>query len=112
MRKKRIATGILVLLTIATVAAGCEGMSAADNIEWGGSSTDNIESGSTVDWETAVGIVNSGDVDSVVQAHNLDVTLELGDGRAIYTTEPGIDDIFDVISNCGGPCSSIAIATE
>ncbi|WP_420640770.1 META domain-containing protein [Candidatus Leptofilum sp.] len=65
-----------------------------------------------VDWETAVSILNSGDVVEIFQTHSLDVTLTLVDGRLIKTVEPAIDDIFTAVSDCGEPCSHIIMATE
>lgn len=72
----------------------------------------HIETGSTVEWKTAVAILNTGEVEMAIQAHSLDVTLELKDGRSIHTVEPAIDDILAEITACGDPCSRMAIATE
>jgi len=65
-----------------------------------------------VDWETAVSILNNGEVVEIFQTHSLDVTLTLADGRVIKTVEPAIDDIFHAIEDCGEPCSNILMATE
>jgi hypothetical protein len=65
-----------------------------------------------VDWETAVSILNSGEVVEIFQTHSLDVTLTLQDGRIIKTVEPAIDDIFTAIQDCGNPCNDLLIATE
>ena len=64
------------------------------------------------DWETAVAILNQGDVEVASQLHNLEVTLFLKDGRQIKTVEPGIDDIFQAVEECGNPCKEIALMTE
>ncbi len=65
-----------------------------------------------VDWETAVEILNTGDVEMVIQSHNLDVTLTMKDGSEIQTVEPTIDLIFVEIEKCGNPCSEILRVTE
>lgn len=65
-----------------------------------------------VDWETAIEILNSGEVEMAAQLHNLTVTLTLKDGTVIRTVEPSIDAIFDEVEKCGQPCSGIALATE
>ncbi|MCB8926789.1 MAG: META domain-containing protein [Ardenticatenaceae bacterium] len=65
-----------------------------------------------VDWETAVSLLNSGEVIEIFQTHSLDVTLTLVDGRLVKTVEPAIDDIFTAIEACGEPCSDILMATE
>ena len=65
-----------------------------------------------VDWETAVEILNTGEVEMAVQLHSLDVTFMMKDGSEIHTVEPTIDAIFDEIEKCGEPCSQIALATE
>ena len=65
-----------------------------------------------VDWETAVGILNSGDVEMAAQLHSLEVILTLKDGTEMRTVEPTIDAIFHKVDECGQPCSEIALATE
>lgn len=67
---------------------------------------------SDVDWDTAVEILYTGDVEMVMQAHSLDVTLIMKDGSEIHTVEPSIDAIFAEIDQCGKPCSEIIMATE
>jgi heat shock protein HslJ len=70
------------------------------------------EGAEVVDWETAVSILNSGEVVEIFQTHSLDVTLTLADGRTIKTVEPAIDDIFTAVEDCGEPCRDIMMATE
>ncbi len=65
-----------------------------------------------VGWNTAVDIIYSGQVEIVVQLHNLDVTLILKDGTKIHTIEPTIDAVFQEIDKCSLPCSEIIIAME
>jgi hypothetical protein len=65
-----------------------------------------------VDWETAVEILYSGNVEMVAQAHSLDVVFTMEDGSQIHTVEPEIDAIFTEIQKCGEPCSQIIYATE
>ncbi len=102
MFSKKSISMLFVLIALALVTVACTSNDAAAG----------IEDGATVDWETAVEIVNSGEVEMAFQTHSLDVTLMLKDGRRIETVEPGIDDIMDVIDACGSPCQNIAIATE
>jgi len=66
----------------------------------------------TVFWNEAIRILNGGEVEKIAQAHSLDVTLILKDGRKIKTKEPGIDDIFDEVEKCGEPCKEILLFTE
>ena len=60
----------------------------------------------------AIEILNSWEVDTVVQLHDLSVTLKLNDGAEIYTKEPRIDLIFDEIEKCGETCENIWKITE
>lgn len=96
-RKFRFRIGLTVLLLL--IMAGCAGAAATPYP-------------SEVDWETAVEILNTGDVEMVTQLHSLDVTLTMKDGSEIHTVEPTIDAIFDEIEKCGEPCSQIMMATE
>jgi hypothetical protein len=86
-------------LTILLLTMGCAGRTATPYP-------------SDVDWATAVRILNTGEVETVVQAHSLDVILTMKDGSNIHTVEPQIDAIFDEIEKCGRLCSQIALATE
>ena len=67
---------------------------------------------SDVNWEAAVEILHTGEVEMVMQAHSLDVTLIMKGGSEIHTVEPTIDAIFAEIDQCGQPCSEIIMATE
>ncbi|MEJ2749725.1 MAG: DUF333 domain-containing protein [Anaerolineae bacterium] len=66
----------------------------------------------TISWERAADLIRNGLVDAVSQTHALEVTLNLKDGRSLTTIEPQIDDVFQVINECGEPCSNMIIATE
>lgn len=65
-----------------------------------------------VDWQTAVEILNEGQVAEVMQSHNLQVVLTLDNGRQIKTIEPEIDAIFREVERCGRVCDDIILATE
>jgi hypothetical protein len=70
------------------------------------------EEGEMISWEEAQSLILEGQVTQVTQLHNLSVYLTLEDGSTVQTIEPNIDDVFDVIEQCGDPCANIAIATE
>ena len=72
----------------------------------------NYKDGDKIEWFQAVAIINNGEVSKLVQAHSLQVTLSLKDGRTLLTEEPAIDDVLKVIEACGDPCKGIQIATE
>ena len=65
-----------------------------------------------VNWDTAIEILNAGQVTEVVQSHNLEVALTLEDDRQIKTIEPSLDDIFREIELCGSVCREILLITE
>ena len=67
---------------------------------------------SRIEWEEARELILSGQVEQVFQLHSLEVQLYLEDGRKLVTTEPAIDDVFDVVEECGEPCADIVLATE
>ncbi len=70
------------------------------------------EGATLVNWEEAQNLILKGEVAQVTQLHNLTVFLTLKDGNMVQTVEPNIDDVFDVVDQCGDPCSDIIIATE
>jgi hypothetical protein len=65
-----------------------------------------------VNWETAVRIIHSGQVEAVFQLHSLDVTLMMKDGSEVHTVEPFIDAVFQEVDKCGKPCGDIILITE
>jgi hypothetical protein len=69
-------------------------------------------SGSQIPWEEARALILAGEVEQATQLHSLKVTLILRDGRRLETVEPHIDDVFDVVDECGGPCEGMVLATE
>ena len=92
---------IFGLLWIALLVSAC-----------GGSRVEPIPYPSKVDWETAVEILNTGEVEMVAQLHSLEVILTLKDGTEICTVEPTIDAIFQEVQKCGQLCSQIVLGTE
>ena len=65
-----------------------------------------------VDWEMAVRIIHSGQVETIVQLHSLDITLTMKDSSEVHTVEPFIDAVFQEVDKCGIPCKDIILATE
>jgi hypothetical protein len=70
------------------------------------------EQATIVSWEEAQNLIQEGQVAQVTQLHNLTVFLTLDDGSMVQTIEPDIDDVFDVIEQCGDACADILMATE
>lgn len=65
-----------------------------------------------VSWDEAKALITGGEVQQAFQTHALEVRLYLKDGRSVVTTETRIDEVIQVIRDCGAPCSNIMIATE
>ena len=65
-----------------------------------------------IPWAEAKALIAGGQVQQAFQTHALDVRLSLKDGRSVITTETRIDEVLEVIRDCGAPCASIMVATE
>jgi hypothetical protein len=78
----------------------------------GGPTATPYPSPSEVDWDTAVELLTTGEVEMVTQLHSLEVTLTMKDGTEIHTMEPNIDAVFQAVKECGQPCGEIILATE
>ena len=65
-----------------------------------------------VDWDRAISILRSGEVEEISQFHNLVVILNMRNGDQITTNEPNIDEIIIQIELCGETCKNIIISTE
>jgi len=68
--------------------------------------------GKQVQWNVAVSAILSSQVTCVTQSHHLDVTLSFRNGSRWVTSEPAIDEVFHVVSQCGSPCANITRVTE
>lgn len=71
------------------------------------------EQGSTpVVWDEATQLIMDGKVAQVTQYDNLIVILVLKDGQTVSTREPVIDEVFNLIKECGDSCKDIEIPTN
>jgi len=71
------------------------------------------EQGSTpVEWDVATKLIIEGKVAEVTQYDNLIVILVLKDGQTVSTREPVIDEVFNLIEECGDSCKDIEIPTS
>lgn len=94
-----------ILALVAMIVSGCAALGDTPNPTAASCSGEVL-------WETAVEILNSGEVETVVQLHNLEVTLVLKDGTSINTVEPIVDAIFEEVDKYGQPCENLILATE
>ena len=92
---KLIFTFIVILLSGCTVSSG-------------------YKNGQSLDWEVANSFItaNPNKIDNVVQAHSLDINILLKNGDVIKTKAMYIDEIFDVLRQCGKPCKHIGWITQ
>jgi thioredoxin-related protein len=65
-----------------------------------------------INWEKAKEMILSGEIQTVVQSHNLKVTLQHKDGTQFLTTEPELDSVMQIVKQCGAKCSNMNIMTE
>jgi hypothetical protein len=71
------------------------------------------EQGTTpVEWDEATELILDGKVAQVTQYDSLMVILVLKDGKTVSTREPVIDEVFNVIEQCGDPCEDIEIPSN
>jgi hypothetical protein len=91
----------LIYIFVASILAGCV-------------STTEYDNGQQLDWDVAKSFItlNPHKIENVVQAHSLHVNLLLTNGKVLKTQELYIDEIFDVLSQCGKPCEHIGWITE
>ena len=67
----------------------------------------------TISWDEAERLIRDCRVAFVMQAHSLDVWLDLDDGSRVKAVEPRIDVVFDVVSDAvESGCPQIPLATE
>jgi hypothetical protein len=63
-------------------------------------------------WPSAVKLLETCSVSKAEQAHSLDVTLHLTDGREVRTLEPSIDEIIRIAKRVEGLCGPLSIITR
>jgi len=70
------------------------------------------EGGTPVEWEEATKLILEGKVAQVTQYDNLTVILVLKDGQTMSTLEPALDEVFNLIEECGDLCKDIEVPTS
>lgn len=68
--------------------------------------------GDMITWAQTVTLIQSQQVTTVVQSHDLSLLVTLVDGRSLLAQQPEIDAVLEVIRDCGDPCKNIAVASE
>lgn len=71
-----------------------------------------LKDGDAIEWSQVPGLINSGLITKVVQTGDLKVYMTIADGRTLATTQPALDEIQKIISNCGQACKDLSFATE
>jgi len=75
-------------------------------------SPDAEESRTDVSWAVAKQKILDAEVAEVFQAHSREVVLVLKDGSTLHTIEPKLDEVFQVLEQCGEQCDDVLRATE
>lgn len=65
-----------------------------------------------IPWEEAVEIIKTGQATLVRQSSNLDVTIILKTAALISTRQPQLNDVLEVIKQCGDACKDIKIVSD
>lgn len=65
-----------------------------------------------VPYDQAREMVLDGEVSGISQAHSKHAWIMTKDGRRYITKQPRLDDLLNVIEQCGEPCSDIDYGTE
>jgi len=68
--------------------------------------------GDYMEWYQVTALITNGEVEKVVQTHDLQIYITLKDGRTLVSVQPEIDDVIKFIKKCGDACKDIRIATE
>ena len=69
-------------------------------------------SGEEISWENAKTMILNGEINQVMQAHTLVVTLFTKDGRVLVTIEPNSDDVLKIVEQCGDAFKDTTVVTE
>lgn len=72
----------------------------------------DAKDGDEIYWGMVMAMIQNGEVAKVVQTHERKLFVTLKDGRSFISWEPNIDDVLNIIQDCGEPCKDIAVATE
>jgi len=104
---------ILCMVLLLFGCSRCEELVCPDGTAMKGDPENSCQTGDCPDitWDLAVKTINNGEVEQLTQTHNLEVTLVLKNGLTVRTTEPKIDDVFDVVRKCK-KCLGMVMATE
>ena len=65
-----------------------------------------------VNRDKAKEMILSGEVKTIVQSHDLEVILQLEDGRQFISKEPELDSIVQILKECGARCSTTSLMSQ
>lgn len=71
-----------------------------------------VDAPKEINWEKAKEMIFSGEIETIVQSHDRKVILEHENGSQFLTTEPELDDIIQIVKECGIKCSNLDIMSE
>lgn len=97
MNKKTLTTVFIMCCTL--LASAC-------------SRTEEAKINTDDSWEQVKSAIANCEVESVFQAHSLDVSVSLKNGETINGVEPNIDDILDLAQDAKEKCGEIIMGTE
>lgn len=75
-------------------------------------STEIGNSSEQISWQEAVSYIENCSVSFVGQAHSLNITLKMKNGKTFSAKEPSIDDVFELVNQNINKCGNIGLATE
>ena len=65
-----------------------------------------------INWAQAKEMIFSGEIVTIVQAHDRKVILQDKDGNQFIMIEPELDNVIETAKQCGAKCSNMDIMTE
>ncbi len=71
-----------------------------------------LADGAEVSLIQASGMLLNGEVTKVMQTHDKKAFLTLKDGRTVFALQTEMDQVLQLIKECGDPCKNIEVATE
>jgi hypothetical protein len=72
----------------------------------------DAKSGDLIPYYQVTSLITNGEVSKIVQTKDLKLFVTLKDGRTFNALEPLLDDVVNVVKQCGTPCKDVRIATE
>lgn len=104
----RLLTALVLIFAVAVVCGGDDDTTPTSTP----APTADPQGYVPIEWEEAVALFETCQIDWALQGHSRDVYMITDDGHKFRSVEPGLDDVFGVVAALPAGCGPKTLGTE